>query len=115
MQLTAVHGKNNLLVCGRLPRIPCVTLLPKTPPGGNPFPPTVSRDDRMSTRSIATTVTAKLPEREGEFTFSKAAVTKAPDGRFVVELTDDGGHVVPVAYKGSDLKSLIGWRLLMGL
>jgi hypothetical protein len=42
-------------------------------------------------------------------------VIKAPDGRFVVELTDDGGHAVHVAFKGSDLKSLIGWRLLMGL
>jgi hypothetical protein len=69
----------------------------------------------MSARSITTTVTARLPEREGEFTFSRAAVTKAPDGRFVVELTDEGGHVVHVAFKGSDLKSLIGWRLLMGL
>jgi hypothetical protein len=69
----------------------------------------------MSTRTIATTVKAKLPEREGEFTFSRAAVTKAPDGRLVVELTDEGGHVVHVAFKGSDLKNLIGWRLLMGL
>jgi hypothetical protein len=69
----------------------------------------------MSARSITTTVTARLPEREGEFTFSRAAVAKAPDGRLVVELTDDGGHVVHVAFKGSDLKSLIGWRLLMGL
>jgi hypothetical protein len=69
----------------------------------------------MSARAIPTTVKAKLPEREGEFTFSRAAVTKAPDGRFVVELTDEGGHAVHVAFKGSDLKSLIGWRLLMGL
>jgi hypothetical protein len=69
----------------------------------------------MSARSIITTVTAKLPAREGEFTFSRAAVTKAPDGRLVVELTDDGGHVVHLAFSGSDLKSLIGWRLLMGL
>jgi hypothetical protein len=69
----------------------------------------------MSTRSIATTVKAKLPEREGEFTFSRATVTKAPDGRFVVELTDEEGHVVHVAFKGSDLKSLIGWQVLMGL
>ena len=69
----------------------------------------------MSTRAIATTVKAKLPKREGEFTFSRAAVTRAPDGRFVVELTDEGGHVVHVAFNGSDLKRLIGWRLLMGL
>jgi hypothetical protein len=69
----------------------------------------------MSSRPIATTVKARLPKREGEFTFSRAAVIKAPDGRFVVELTDDGGHVVHVAFNGSDLKSLIGWRLLMGL
>jgi hypothetical protein len=69
----------------------------------------------MSARSITTTVRVRLPEREGEFTFSRAAVTKAPDGRFVVELTDEGDHVVHVAFKGSDLKSLIGWRLLMGL
>ena len=59
----------------------------------------------MSTRAIATTVRAKLPKREGEFTFSRAAVLKAPDGRFVVELTDEGGHVVHVAFNGSDLKS----------
>jgi hypothetical protein len=64
----------------------------------------------MSTKSIATTVKAKLPKREGEFVFSKAS-----NGSFVVELTDDGGHVLHVAFKGSDLKSLIGWRLLMGL
>lgn len=69
----------------------------------------------MSAKPIATTIRAKLPEREGEFTFSRAAVSKAPDGRYVVELTDEGGHVVHVAFKGSDLKSLIGWRLLMGL
>ena len=69
----------------------------------------------MSTRPIATIIKAKLPQREGEFTLSRAAVTKAPDGRFVVELTDEGGHAVHVAFKGSDLKSLIGWRLLMGL
>jgi hypothetical protein len=69
----------------------------------------------MSARSITTTVRARLPEREGEFTFSRAAVIKGPDGRFVVELTDDGGHIVHVAFKGSDLKSLIGWRLLTGL
>jgi hypothetical protein len=69
----------------------------------------------MSARSITTTVTARLTEREGEFTFSKAAVRKAPDGRFVVELTDEGGHVVHVAFKGSDLKTLIGWRMLIGL
>jgi hypothetical protein len=69
--------------------------LPKTPPGGNAFPRTASR--------------------EGEFTFSRATVTKAPDGRFVVELTDEEGHVVHVAFKGSDLKSLIGWQVLMGL
>jgi hypothetical protein len=69
----------------------------------------------MSTRAIATPVTAKLPKREGEFTFSRAVVTKAPDGRFVVELTNEGGHIVHVAFKGSDLKSQIGWRLLMGL
>jgi hypothetical protein len=69
----------------------------------------------MSTKSIATTVKAKLPKREGEFVFSKASVTKAPNGRLVVELTDDGGHVLHVAFKGSDLKGLIGWRLLMGL
>jgi hypothetical protein len=69
----------------------------------------------MSTRSIATTVNAMRPARVGEFTFSRATVTKAPDGRFVVELTDEEGHVVHVAFKGSDLKSLIGWRVLMGL
>jgi hypothetical protein len=69
----------------------------------------------MSTRAIATTVKARLPKREGEFTFSRAAVIKAPDGRFVVELTDDGGHAVQVAFNGSDLKSLIGWRMLIGL
>jgi hypothetical protein len=69
----------------------------------------------MSARAIATTVKAKLPEREGEFTFSRASVAKAPDGRLVVELTDEGGHVVHVAFKGADLKSLIGWRLLIGL
>ena len=69
----------------------------------------------MSARAIATTIKAKLPKREGEFTFSRASVAKAPDGRLVVELTDEGGHVVHVAFKGADLKSLIGWRLLMGL
>jgi hypothetical protein len=69
----------------------------------------------MSTKSIATTVKAKLPKREGEFVFSKASVTKAANGSFVVELTDEGGHTLHVAFKGSDLKSLIGWRLLMGL
>ena len=40
---------------------------------------------------------------------------KALNGEFVVELTDEAGHVLHVAFKGSDLKSLIGWRLLMGL
>jgi hypothetical protein len=69
----------------------------------------------MSTKSIATTVKAKLPKREGEFVFSKASVTKASNGSFVVELTDDGGHALHVAFKGSDLKSLIGWRLLIGV
>jgi hypothetical protein len=69
----------------------------------------------MSAKATATTTKAKLPEREGEFTFSRAAVSKAPAGRYVVELTDERGHVVHVAFKGSDLKSLIGWRLLMGL
>jgi hypothetical protein len=69
----------------------------------------------MGTRAIATTVKARLPKREGEFTFSRAAVIKAPDGRFVVELTDDGGHAVHVTFRGADLKSLIGWRMLMGL
>jgi hypothetical protein len=69
----------------------------------------------MPARSIATTVKAKLPKREGEFVFNKASVVKAPNGEFVVELTNDGGHVLHVAFKGSDLKSLIGWRLLMGL
>jgi hypothetical protein len=92
-----------------------VTVLSKTPLGGNSFPARSQRDHRMSTRSIATTVRAKLPQREGEFTFSRAGVTKAPDGRFVVELTNEDGHVVHVAFNGSDLKSLIGWRLLMGL
>jgi hypothetical protein len=69
----------------------------------------------MSTKPIATTVKAKLPKREGEFVFSKASVTKAPNGEFVVELGDEAGHVLHVAFKGSDLKGLIGWRLLMGL
>ena len=69
----------------------------------------------MSTKFIATTVKAKLPKREGEFVFSKASVIKAPNGEFVVELTDEAGHVLHVAFKGADLKSLIGWRLLMGL
>ena len=59
----------------------------------------------MSTKAIATTTKAKLPEREGEFTFSRAAVTKAPDGRFVVELTDEWGYAVHFAFNGSDLKN----------
>jgi hypothetical protein len=83
--------------------------------GGKQFPLAASRGCGMSTKSIATTVRAKLPKREGEFMFSKASVVKAPNGKFVVELTDDGGHVLRVAFNGSDLKSLIGWRLLMGL
>jgi hypothetical protein len=69
----------------------------------------------MSTRSIATSVRAKLPAREGEFAFTRAAVTKAQDGRLVVELADEEGHLVNVAFRGSDLKSLISWRLLMGV
>jgi hypothetical protein len=68
----------------------------------------------MSTNSIARTVKAKLPKCEGEFVFSKASVINAPNGEFVVELTDEAGHVLHVAFKGSDLKSLIGLRLLMG-
>jgi hypothetical protein len=68
----------------------------------------------MSTRSIATSVRAKLPAREGEFAFTRAAVTKAPDGRLMVELGDEEGHVVNIAVHGSDLRSLISWRLLMG-
>jgi hypothetical protein len=69
----------------------------------------------MSAKPVATTIKAKLPAREGEFTFSRAAVSKASDGRYVVELTDEEGHLVRVAFQGSDLKSLIGWRLLIGL
>jgi hypothetical protein len=52
---------------------------------------------------------------EGQFTFSRAAVSQAPDGELVVELTDEAGHVVRVAFKSADLKGLIGWRLLIGL
>jgi hypothetical protein len=68
----------------------------------------------MSTQRITTSVTAKLPAREGEFAFTRAAVTKAPDGRLMVELGDEEGHVVNIAFHKSDLKSLISWRLLMG-
>jgi hypothetical protein len=60
-------------------------------------------------------VKAKLPKREGEFVFNKASVIKAQNGEFVVELTNDGGHVLHVTFKGSDLKNLIGRRLLWAL
>jgi hypothetical protein len=33
----------------------------------------------------------------------------------IVELTDEAGHILHVAFNGSDVKNLIGWRLLMGL
>jgi hypothetical protein len=69
----------------------------------------------LAARSIATTVKAKLPKREGEFVFNKASGIKAQNGEFVVELTNDGGHVLHVTFKGSDLKNLIGWRLLLAL
>jgi hypothetical protein len=69
----------------------------------------------MSTKPVATTVTAKLPDREGEFSFSRAGIVKADDGRFVVELTDDDGHVLLINFRGSELKRLISWRLLMTL
>jgi hypothetical protein len=97
------------------PKGSAVTVLSKTPRGGNSFPARSQPDHRISTRAIATTIWAKLPKREGEFTFSRAGMTEAADGRFVVELTNEDGHVAHVAFNGSDLKSLIGWRLLMGL
>jgi hypothetical protein len=71
-------------------------------------------DLEMSTQRITTSVTAKLPAREGEVAFTRAAVTKAPDGRLMVELGDEEGHVVNIAFHKSDLKTLISWRLLMG-
>jgi hypothetical protein len=83
--------------------------------GGKQFPLVAGRGSGMSTKPIATTVKAKLPKREGEFVFSKASVKKAPNGEFVVELADEAGHALHVAFKGADLKSLIGWRLLVGL
>jgi hypothetical protein len=68
----------------------------------------------MSTRFISTSVRAKLPAREGAFAFTKAAVTRAPDGKLVVELTDEAGHVVNIAFEAADLKRLISWQLLVG-
>jgi hypothetical protein len=69
----------------------------------------------MSTQPIATTVTAKLPDREGEFSFSRASIVKADDGRFVVKLADGDGHVLDITFNGSELKRLLSWRLLMSL
>ena len=69
----------------------------------------------MSTTSMATIVTATVPARGGEFTFSRAAATKAEGGRFVVELSDDAGHILHIDFHGADLKRLVSWRLLIGL
>jgi hypothetical protein len=69
----------------------------------------------MSSTTITTTVTAKLPHREGEFSFSRASIVKVDDGRLVVKLTDDEGHALDINFRGSELKRLISWRLLMGL
>jgi hypothetical protein len=71
-------------------------------------------DLEMSTHGI-TSAGANLPAREGEFAFTRAAVTKAPDGRLMVELGDEEGHAVNIAFHRSHLKGLISWRLLMGV
>jgi hypothetical protein len=58
----------------------------------------------MRSKPIATTIRAKLPKREGQFTFSRTAVARAWEGKLVVELTEEASHVVRIAFKGSDLK-----------
>jgi hypothetical protein len=58
----------------------------------------------MRSKPIATTIRAKLPKREGQFRFSRAAMARAWEGKLVVELTKEASHVLRVAFKGSDLK-----------